>query len=84
MKIAYIGRVSLNLLKGRFKFDKELPDVAWGFNMGSGLVMELLRRGHEVSVITEDGGDCSVREYNSDVGLSIFWCLRCNGACPPA
>ena len=72
MKIAYIGRVSLNLLKGRFKFDRELPDVAWGFNMGSGLVMELLRRGHEVSVITEDGGDGSVREYKSESGLSVF------------
>ena len=72
MKIAYIGRVSLNLLKGRFKFDRELPDVTWGFNMGSGLVMELLRRGHEVAVITEDDGDGSVREYKSESGLSVY------------
>lgn len=53
MKIAYIGRVSLKLLAEQFQFERKLPDVKWSFPLGSEIVAGLVRRGHEVHVVTE-------------------------------
>lgn len=53
MRIAFVGRVSLNPLAESFRFDRVFPVVKWGFPLGSEIVKELVGKGHEVHVITE-------------------------------
>ncbi len=53
MKIAYIGKVSLASLAARFDFDRPLPEARWSFPLGSDIVAGLVRRGHEIHVVTD-------------------------------
>ena len=72
MKIAYVGRFSPALLEKSFSFEEELPKVQWGFPLGTDVITKFVEKGHEVSVITEDGGANEVREYKSGAGVSVF------------
>ena len=51
MNIAYIGRLSLALLAEKIKFQPPLPDVTWGFELGTAFVHGLLARGHRINVV---------------------------------
>ena len=53
MRIVFSGRVSLTLLAQDFEFDRTFPKVRWGFDIGSKLVVGLVKRDHEVHVVTE-------------------------------
>ena len=79
MKIAYIGRVSLSRLEAACVgtlggvIDTALPKVRWGFPLGSEIVLGLLKRGHEVHVITEhivSDYECYALDFASQSFLS--------------
>ena len=53
MNIAYVGRVSLHALAGMGKWNRALPEVKWGFPLGSEIVSRLVSRGHKITVVTE-------------------------------
>lgn len=48
-----------------FRFDRQFPDVRWGFGIGSDLVTGLVKRGHEVHVITLDNHFSQVESWRS-------------------
>ena len=65
MRIAYIGRITLPALEARFEFDHELPDVRWGFPLGTEIVLGLVARGHHVSVIATDNNCNEIRIHHT-------------------
>lgn len=79
MRIAYIGRVTLSSFAGFGKWDKNLPDVKWGFPLGSEIVKRLVMKGHEVFVVTEHTVDkvekfsCSTTCGRLEVWLVPSW-----------
>lgn len=79
MKIAYIGRVALSSFAIFGKWDKVFPDVKWGFPLGSEIVKRLVKKGHEVFVVTEHTVDtvqkfsCSTTCGRLEVWLVPSW-----------
>lgn len=65
MRIAYIGRFSWVPLAESFRFDRSYPSVNWGFGIGSDVVAGLVKRGHEVHVITYDIHFSQVERWKS-------------------
>lgn len=73
MKIAYIGKISLSALAGCGYWDRQtasggwfadesgLSRQKWGFNLGSMIIKGLLRRGHEVHVVSAEPEDACGR-----------------------
>lgn len=69
MKIAYIGKVSLSALAGCGRWERQtasggwvadesgLSRQKWGFNLGSMIIKGLLRREHEVHVVSAEPED---------------------------
>lgn len=69
MKIAYIGKISLSALAGCGRWERQtasggwvadesgLSRQKWGFNLGSMIIKGLLRRGHEVYVVSAEPED---------------------------
>ena len=53
MTIVYVGRTTPNLLVDCGIWDRPLPEVKWGFPLGSEIVKRLVVRGHLVVVVTE-------------------------------
>ena len=52
MTIAFAGRVTLKTLADCGKWDRLLPEVKWGFPLGSEVVKRLVARGHKVVAVT--------------------------------
>lgn len=71
MRIAYIGRVTLSVLSERFRFDRPLPPVRWGFPLGAEIVCGLVKRGHHVSVIVNDNHSDCIEVYRSN-GCDVY------------
>ena len=61
MKIVFAGRVTLKALTDCGKWDRPLPEVKWGFPLGSEIVKRLVGRGHTVVVVTEHTVDAVER-----------------------
>lgn len=79
MKIVFAGRVTLKALADCGKWDRPLPEVKWGFPLGSEIVKRLVGRGHKVVVITEHTVDnvekfkCSTERGRLEVWLEPSW-----------
>ena len=61
MRIVFAGRVTLKTLVDCGKWDRPLPEVKWGFPLGSEIVKRLVGRGHTVVVVTEHTVDVMER-----------------------
>ena len=61
MRIVFAGRVTLKALADCGKWDRLLPEVKWGFPLGSELVKRLVERGHAIVVVTEHTVDAVER-----------------------
>ena len=67
MKIVFVGRVTLKTLADCGKWDRPLPEVKWGFPLGSEIVKRLVGRGHSVFVVTEHTVD-AVERFKCQTG----------------
>ena len=78
MNIVYIGRVSLWDLAGIGKWNRLLPEVKWGFPLGSEIVFRLVSRGHNITVVTEHKVS-QVEKYHCETesGSLEVWLVPC-------
>ena len=53
MKIVFLGKVLLSSLSKCWRFDRTFPKEQWGFPLGSEMVKEFVRIGHDVHVVME-------------------------------
>jgi glycosyltransferase involved in cell wall biosynthesis len=74
MKVAYCGPISLSILAPQFASEHELGD-GYAYPFGAYYVQELLRRGHEVIVVTNVFSASKVLEYESGP-LKVIVCPR--------